>query len=424
MQTRKNVNKILLLLLMLAVHEYCNSQNMRYTSSRVETIIAKDAPGATHTAVQRLVITTTGASNPLALIKLAATKPDALYFYYSGNDTSIAHAQLIETIHDKNFIVLKNVPSLQQGENNFWICLPKSSNKPGKSLSQVSSFDLGLPDYQRVWADEFDKDTLNASNWGFEKGFVRNEEHQWYQPDNATCSNGILTIEAKREKKPNPTYIAGSTNWRSKREFIEYTSASMRTRDKQQWKYGRFELRAKIDTAQGYWPAWWSLGVSRRWPENGEIDMMEYYKGKVLANFAVAGENPRAAHWFSKTIPVASFPPGWKDQFHIWRMDWDEQGIALYLDDVLLNYEPQRKLYNRDGSGFYPFQQEHYLLINLAIGGMNGGDPSPTKFPLKYEVDYVRVSQKITDKFNTITTHQPAYRPVTGRLTAKKVDGK
>jgi beta-glucanase (GH16 family) len=276
-------------------------------------------------------------------------------------------------------------------------------------LQPVVSFDLGLQGYQQVWSDEFNGTTIDTTNWGFEKGFVRNEEHQWYQPDNASCANGILTIEAKREKKPNPGYITGSNNWRSKREFIEYTSTSMRTRNKQQWKYGRFELRARIDTAKGYWPAWWSLGVNKRWPENGEIDMMEYYRGKLLFNIAVADINPRTAHWFSNTKPVASFPPNWKDQFHIWRMDWDEHGIALFLDDVLLNYQPQQKLYNRDGSNFHPFQQEHYLLINLAIGGMNGGDPSKTAFPLKYEVDYVRVSQKIGEKFNNVKTYQPAF---------------
>lgn len=419
--------RIVLLSLILLINHYCHSQNMRYASSRIEMIDGKDVQGTGQVAVQRLVIVTPGSSNPLSLIRLTKTKQEAgntVYLYYSGNDTSLSNPQPVEVSEEGNFLLLKNAIPLQEGENNFWVCQSKELHKSNKQLSPINSFDLGLQEYQRVWSDEFDGNAIDTTNWGFEKGFVRNEEHQWYQIDNATCAKGILTIEARREKKPNPGYITGSNNWRSKREFIEYTSTSMRTRNKQQWKYGRFELRARIDTAIGYWPAWWSLGVNRRWPENGEIDMMEFYRGKILANIAVADVDPRVAHWFSKTKAVASLPPDWKDQFHIWRMDWDEHGIALYLDDVLLNYQPQQKLYNRDGSGFYPFQQEHYMLINLAIGGMNGGDPSKTEFPLKYEVDYVRVSQKITGKFNAVKTYQPVYRSLTNQSPIKTVNSK
>ena len=401
--------RITLLLLILLINHYCHSQNMRYISSGITMINGKEVQGSNHVTVQHLVIVTTGSSNPLSLIKLSTTKQGSgrdTYLYYSGNDASLSSVQPVEISNDGNFLSLKNAVSLLEGENHFWICIAKE-DKGNKLLPPVISFDLGLQQYQNVWSDEFNGNAIDTTNWGFEKGFVRNEEHQWYQPDNATCANGILTIEARREKKSNPGYIAGSNNWRSKRGYIEYTSTSMRTRNKHQWKYGRFELRARIDTAKGYWPAWWSLGVNKRWPGNGEIDMMEFYRGKILANIAVAGENPRVAHWFSNTKPVASFAPGWKDQFHTWRMDWDEHGIALYLDDVLLNYQPQEKLYNRDGSGFKPFQQEHYLLINLAIGGMNGGDPSKTTFPLKYEVDYVRVLQKIREKFTDVKTYRP-----------------
>ena len=75
-------------------------------------------------------------------------------------------------------------------------------------------------------------------------------------------------------------------------------------------------------------------------------------------------------------------------------MDWDEQQISLYVDDILLNQQPMSALYNKDGSGINPFQQPHYILLNLAIGGDNGGDPSQTDFPNRFEVDYVRVFQK------------------------------
>ena len=122
---------------------------------------------------------------------------------------------------------------------------------------------------------------------------------------------------------------------------------------------------------------------------------MEYYRGKLLANVACLGTDRKAA-WFSNTFPADSLGgKKWADQFHVWRMDWDENAIALYVDDVLLNKVPLDKLINKDGSGFNPFKQPHYMLLNLAIGGDNGGDPEKTVFPNRYEVDWVRVYQKM-----------------------------
>jgi beta-glucanase (GH16 family) len=249
--------------------------------------------------------------------------------------------------------------------------------------------------YTLVWADEFNKDGMpDSANWNYEKGFVRNEELQWYQPENASCKNGLLVIEAKREEKPNPLYIAGSNDWRKKRPAINYSAACLITRGKQQWLYGRFEMRARIDISSGIWPAWWTLGIDKGWPGNGEIDIMEYYRGKLLANIACLGNN-RKAEWYSKTFPVDSMGGTiWANQFHEWRMDWTEAFIALYCDNVLLNKVDVALLNNKDGSGFNPFNQPHYMLLNLAIGGQNGGDPSQTIFPKKFEVDYVRVFQK------------------------------
>ena len=249
--------------------------------------------------------------------------------------------------------------------------------------------------YQLVWSDEFNiKGKPDTANWNYENGFVRNEELQWYQPENAICENGLLVIEAKKETKPNPRYVEGSNDWRKKRQNIEYTSACVLTRGKQQWQYGRFEMRAKIDISKGMWPAWWTLGVSKGWPGNGEIDIMEYYRGKLLANIACLGSN-RKAEWYSNTFKTDSLGgTAWANQFHVWRMDWTEEYIALYCDDQLLNKTNLNMLENKDGSGFKPFKQPHYMLLNLAMGGMNGGDPSQTSFPQKFEIDYVRVFQK------------------------------
>jgi beta-glucanase (GH16 family) len=249
--------------------------------------------------------------------------------------------------------------------------------------------------YKLVWADEFNRNGRpDTSNWRYEKGFVRNEELQWYQEENASVKNGLLIIEGRKESRPNLGYEAGSRDWRKKSPDINYTSSSLNTSGRHSWQYGRFVMRGRIDISAGLWPAWWTLGVNGRWPANGEIDIMEYYKKKLLANIAFIGPR-RQAEWYGKTFPIDSLGgTKWASEFHTWRMDWDENAISLFVDDVLLNKVELSKLVNKDGSGINPFKQPHYMLLDLAMGGMNGGDVSNTKFPNRFEVDYVRVYQK------------------------------
>ncbi|MBZ0310190.1 MAG: glycoside hydrolase family 16 protein, partial [Anaerolineae bacterium] len=118
--------------------------------------------------------------------------------------------------------------------------------------------------YRLVWAEEFN--TLDTSVWNFEKGFQRNHEAQWYQGDNAYCKDGKLVLEARKEKRENPGYEAGSTDWRKSRPWIAYTSASVNTARKKEFLYGRFEIRAKIPVSGGSWPAIWTLGRGLPWP--------------------------------------------------------------------------------------------------------------------------------------------------------------
>lgn len=250
--------------------------------------------------------------------------------------------------------------------------------------------------YKLVWSDEFDHDGApNPDNWTYEHGFVRNQELQWYQPENARVEHGLLVIEARREQTANPNYQAGVSAWQRSRPLAEYTSASLTTRGLHVWRYGRFEMRARIDTRTGLWPAFWTLGQSGRWPSNGEIDVMEFYRGLLLANVAWASSQPGHAAWADTRRPITSFSdPDWPTKFHVWRMDWDADRIRLFVDDVLLNDVDLSRTVNQDGSGVNPFHQPQYLILNLAIGGTSGGDPSATEFPAKYEVDYVRVYQK------------------------------
>jgi beta-glucanase (GH16 family) len=247
-----------------------------------------------------------------------------------------------------------------------------------------------------VWADEFNQDGRpDPRNWGYEGGFVRNQEHQWYQPENAWCEAGLLIIEGRRERKENPRYDSTSTDWKAIRAHAEYTSASLTTRGRQQWRYGRFEMRGRIDTSPGLWPAFWTLGVELPWPSNGEVDIMEYYRGRLLANVAWGTERRGVARWDTVEKPLSELgDPDWSSKFHVWRMDWDEDFIRLYLDDVLLNTTDLSQTVNTSPDGRNPFHQAQYMILNLAIGGTNGGDPSATRFPTRFEVDYVRVYQR------------------------------
>lgn len=250
--------------------------------------------------------------------------------------------------------------------------------------------------YQLVWSAEFNTNgPPDTTAWRFENGFVRNHEDQRYQPGNAYCQDGKLIIEAKKVHLHNPVYEAGSRDWRKSRKWIQYTSASLNTSGHHSWRYGRFVMRARIDTASGLWPAFWTLGVKGRWPANGEVDIMEYYRRHLLANVARGTGRPYQAKWFSVRKPLASLPEGWSKRFHLWRMDWDSDEIKLYVDDVLMNAVPLDSLVNPDGVN--PFRQPHYILVNLAVGGDNGGDPRGTRFPRNYEIDYIRVYQKGAD---------------------------
>ena len=275
------------------------------------------------------------------------------------------------------------------------------------AMASVIGVSAQEKEYRLVWNDEFDVDGKPSTEWSYEYGFQRNEELQWYQSQNAKVKDGCLVIEARKDFLANPHYEVGSKDWRKNREFIRYTSSCLTTRFSQQFLYGRFEVRAKIPVVLGAWPAIWLLGNKWEWPNNGEIDVMEYYikdgKPSILANACWGSTEKWKAIWNSAVIPFTHFTekdPDWADKFHIWRMDWDKEFIRIYLDDELLNEIDLSKTNNQgyDSNTENPFANDvvgfgHYLLLNLAVGS-NGGEPDDSKFPLRYYVDYVRVYQK------------------------------
>jgi len=267
----------------------------------------------------------------------------------------------------------------------------------------ANAIDQMYPGYELVWQEEFEGNGKpNEAFWSYEKGFVRNNELQYYQAENAEVSNGLLVIEGRREEVKNERYEEGSEDWRKNQEYAQYSSASINTRGKKEFQFGIIEVKAKIDTALGMWPAIWTLGISKGWPANGEVDLMEYYRVNgeqtILANAAWKKEGgPYEAEWDESKVPFARFlekDPEWPDKFHVWKMDWTEDYIKLYLDGELLNEIDLKTTINPDG--FNPFHQPHYILLNLALGS-NGGDPSETEFPREYQVDYVRVYQRSSE---------------------------
>jgi beta-glucanase (GH16 family) len=139
------------------------------------------------------------------------------------------------------------------------------------------------------------------------------------------------------------------------------------TRGLRSWQYGYFEMRGRIDTSAGLWPAWWTLGTIGRWPHNGEIDIMEYYRSTLLANVAWGGPSGRPI-WDDVRKAIGSFrDPDWATKFHVWRMLWDERSIRLSVDDIWMNDVDVERTVNQDGGGVNPLRQAHYMLANLAV---------------------------------------------------------
>lgn len=260
-------------------------------------------------------------------------------------------------------------------------------------------------DWELVFCDEFDSPDIDWTTWHAEKGFVRNEEYQWYQAQNAYTEGGILILEGRLDSISNPHYRPESRNWRQSRPWAQYSSASINTRGTFSFLYGRLEVRARIPAVLGAWPAIWTLGSDMEWPSCGEIDVMEYYhingQPHILANAAWGNNRRYNAVWNTQRIPYQHFlekDPYWGEKFHTWVMGWNEQWLRIYLDGELLNEVNLEETYNGAiGQNKNPMRQPHYILLNLAIGGINGGEPQHDAFPMRYEVDYVRVYKQRTN---------------------------
>ncbi len=263
-------------------------------------------------------------------------------------------------------------------------------------FAACSSFADG---WKLVWSDEFDKPgPPDPAKWNYETGFIRNREAQYYteRPENARVENGMLVIEARKEQFKNPNYdsTADPGDWKRSREFAAYTSACLTTQERVNWTYGRMEVRAKLPSGRGVWPAIWMLGTNIPavgWPDCGEIDLMEMvgFRPDMIYGHIHTEESIRTKKVYDGTgIKV----PGASDGFHVYAIEWDASHIDFFLDNH------KYYTYHNPGKGesSWPFDQGQYLILNLAIGGNWGGQKGidDTIFPQRFYIDYVRVYQK------------------------------
>ena len=246
--------------------------------------------------------------------------------------------------------------------------------------------------YFLVWGDEFEYDgKLDESKWHHQiippnNGSWWNNEAQHYtnSTKNSIVSDGTLKIIAIKE---NYTVDNSTKN---------YTSA--RLNSKFGFKYGRVDVKAKLPSTQGTWPAIWTLGTnineignffgdsegSVGWPRCGEIDIMEqngWNKNELYGYFHFA--NPQGEYGNHGNITSISNASG---EYHIYSMEWTDEIIKILIDD--------KEFVSLINNGNVPYDNRHYLLLNIAIGGNLGGDIDPSFSQDRMEIDYVRVFQK------------------------------
>ena len=228
-----------------------------------------------------------------------------------------------------------------------------------------------------VWSDEFDgTGSIDSSKWTTETGGGGwgNQEEQIYtsSSNNVRKEAGILKIKVTKDSNGN------------------FYSARIKTQDKFEFKYGRVEIRAKLPSVQGSWPALWMLGANWPevgWPQCGEIDIMEQFENKNSVHSTLhwkQANGERALYGENTTNATSS-------NWHVYALEWTPTSIKSYLDG--------NEFFSMNISGvdpYYPFNEDFFFIFNVAMGGTNGGviDPNLQQgFVDAMEVDYIRVYQ-------------------------------
>ena len=262
-------------------------------------------------------------------------------------------------------------------------CSSKSTVQPGSSNPAPVDKNWKF-ETTPVWADEFDGTGLpNAAKWDYDLGGSGwgNNELEYYTNtiNNAKQENGKLIITARKED-------VGGRN---------YTSARVVSRQKGDWLYGRFEIKAKLPAGKGTWPAIWMLPTDWEygaWPKSGEIDIMEHV-GYDLNNIHITTHTELYNFKINTQKTATKVIDNATTQFHLYRIDWTPYAIRGYIDDQFLF----QHINEGKGAGAWPFDKRFHLLLNLAVGGDWGGAQGvdAAAFPTAMEIDYVRVYKMI-----------------------------
>lgn len=272
---------------------------------------------------------------------------------------------------------LLSIATLGMAAAGFEADSPAPQDLSGTSDTTVTKVKFDPNKWQLEWGDEFDKDGLPDPNkWDYEEGYIRNNEAQYYtkgRKENARVENGKLVIEARMD------------NWNGKK----ITSASVVSRGKKWMRYGRIEVRAKLPTGRGTWPAIWTLGKNIDqvgWPKCGELDIMEnvgFDPDVVHSNVHVDKYNHTKGNGKGNRVPAKPYA-----DFNVYAVEWWPDRVEFFFNDLRYLVYKNEKL----GESSWPFDQDHYLILNLAIGGAWGGSKGVDEalLPHKFEIDYVR----------------------------------
>lgn len=238
-------------------------------------------------------------------------------------------------------------------------------------------------EYEVVWEDEFEGNALDRSIWNVEVNGNGggNQELQYYRDstDNIEVSNGTLKIKGKRMGYMGKNYTSGRIN----------------TKDKAEFRYGKVEAKMKLPSFQGAWPAFWMLGGNYDeigWPRCGEIDIMEAINTENFTHGALHwyGEGKRDSGDNAQSVLTENFD---RTQWHVYAIEWNERMMNFTVDGKVF--------FTQDITDGYmgEFRKPQFIILNLAIGGQwPGFTINNNAFPVTMEVDYVRVSQKKSDK--------------------------
>ena len=254
--------------------------------------------------------------------------------------------------------------------------------------------------WELLWSDEFNDEELDLTKWNklnWKPGWVNNELQAYTDRDtNIFLENGHLVLQGNIE----PGY--SGTDYVGNNYVADYTSGRVNTDDKFSTTYGRFDIKAKLPAGKGSWPAIWMLGESISsigWPQCGEIDIMEhvgYDLGLVHGSIHTQDYN----HMYGTQKSGSKYVDDVTDAFHVYSLEWSPFYLRYLIDN-----EPFFFVYNDSNGDFgkWPFNDPHYLILNLAIGGDWGGvqGVSASAFPMKMYIDYVRVYKK-SDTYNYV----------------------